>query len=321
MSQDTISPKVTVCVPVYNVEQYIQRCITSLQTQTLKDIEIIVVDDCSPDLSGRIVEDLATSDDRISIIRHQKNIGPARARETAYKKAKGDYVTFCDGDDALPPNALETLYHNAVEQSADIVSGNMSFIHLDGTSSVLLSVLKYGSKPIAVYQSLLRFEFRHNLCSKLFKTALLQDYVYDTRDYFTHGEDGFLFYQIVQNASKTIQIDDIVYHYHQNLQSSSNVNLSFHALECVIVANTGRVKACSHYPELTKDLQRAELSVMSSVFRNSHGQRKELQKLIKEYGLYRFISLKSIITCGNWRLMLKALYYIHLKGIPTLLSF
>jgi len=116
--------KFSVVVPVYNVEKYIGFCIESLQKQTLKEIEIILVDDGSPDKSGEICDLYAAKDARIIVI-HKKNGGVSAARNDGMDIAKGEYIIFCDSDDWLPENALEKLYNKGVEVNADIVIGNV----------------------------------------------------------------------------------------------------------------------------------------------------------------------------------------------------
>ena len=101
--------KFSIVVPIYNVEKYIGELIESLQKQTLKDIEIILVDDGSPDNSGKICDDYAAGDDRITVI-HKKNAGVSAARNDGLAIATGEYIMFCDSDDWLPLDALQKLY-------------------------------------------------------------------------------------------------------------------------------------------------------------------------------------------------------------------
>ena len=245
-------PKVSVCVPVYNVEQYIGRCIESIQRQSLEDIEIVVINDCSPDKSMDIVRKYAESDVRIKIVEHDKNHGPMVARRSSYMAATGDYITFCDSDDTLADGALERLYNAAVETMADIVSGVIEYIPTNDARYRWTNKLLYGTDKLSVFKSLLKDEFGHNLCSRLFRRELLQNYPYETFEKATNGEDGTLFYQVVGNACKIVAIDDVVYEYYQNLASSSNVRLTERALRSVSILNSIRVQTAGQYPELQK---------------------------------------------------------------------
>jgi glycosyltransferase involved in cell wall biosynthesis len=113
-------PKISVIIPVYNVEKYLRECLDSVIHQTLKDLEIICVNDGSTDGSLAILEEYAKKDSRIIIIK-QKNQGQGAARNRALKIAKGEYVQFLDSDDYLSKDACEILYHHANEKSLDML--------------------------------------------------------------------------------------------------------------------------------------------------------------------------------------------------------
>lgn len=118
--------KLSVIIPVYNVEQYIDKCIQSLLGQTLKDIEFIFVDDCSPDNSVTIIQKY--NDPRIKIIRHTINKYTAEARNTGIKNATGEYIAFIDSDDYIEKDFLEILYNLAKKNNADIAKGIIRYI-------------------------------------------------------------------------------------------------------------------------------------------------------------------------------------------------
>lgn len=113
------SPLVSVIVPVYKVEQYLEKCVQSIIEQTLKEIEIILVDDGSPDSCGEICEDLASRDRRITVL-HKRNGGLSDARNAGIRIARAEYVAFIDSDDYIDSDMMEILYSNAVQEEADI---------------------------------------------------------------------------------------------------------------------------------------------------------------------------------------------------------
>lgn len=119
------SPKVSVIVPVYNVEQYIEKCAESLFSQTLDDLEILFIDDCSPDSSVELIENTLkkypSRVDLTRIIRRTANGGQAAVRRQGIIEARGDYVIHCDGDDWVDEDLYEKMYLKAVEDNADIV--------------------------------------------------------------------------------------------------------------------------------------------------------------------------------------------------------
>jgi glycosyltransferase involved in cell wall biosynthesis len=121
------NPKVSIIVPVYNAEKYLERCVNSLKNQTLKDIEIILVDDSSTDASLEICNQMAIDDSRIKVI-HKANEGAGLARNAALAIASGEYIGFVDSDDFVELNMFETLYNKAVMYSSDLVMSGVIFV-------------------------------------------------------------------------------------------------------------------------------------------------------------------------------------------------
>ncbi len=118
---------VSVIIPVYNVEKYLQRCLDSVFNQTFSDLEIICVNDGSPDNSLAILQENAQKDKRIKII-SQSNQGLSQARNNAMKHVSGKYVAFLDSDDFYDDNFIESLYYEAEKEKADVVMTNTRYI-------------------------------------------------------------------------------------------------------------------------------------------------------------------------------------------------
>lgn len=116
---------ISVIVPVYNAEKFLDRCINSIQNNTYKNLQIILVDDGSVDNSGKICDEYSRKDNRITVI-HKKNAGTAAARNDALDIAKGDYIAFCDNDDYISPYFYETLLNALKETGADVVVSEMT---------------------------------------------------------------------------------------------------------------------------------------------------------------------------------------------------
>lgn len=117
-----MKPLVSVIVPIYNVEKYIDRCLNSIINQKLEDIEIILVDDGSPDNCPQICENYRKKDDRIKVI-HKENEGLGYARNSGIKIANGKYISFIDSDDYISEEFLYNLYTKAIEYDADACLG------------------------------------------------------------------------------------------------------------------------------------------------------------------------------------------------------
>jgi glycosyltransferase involved in cell wall biosynthesis len=120
------TPKISVIIPIYNAEQYVGDCLDSITSQSLQDLEIICVDDCSTDKTSQIIHSKAKDDQRIQICKNDMNMGAAAARNTGLKIARGKYISFVDADDRLLPDAYRRLYTNASNFSSDAAKGNMT---------------------------------------------------------------------------------------------------------------------------------------------------------------------------------------------------
>ena len=127
-----MSEKISIIIPVYNVEDYLPKCLNSLIYQTYQNLEIILVDDGSPDKCGKICDWYANKDKRIHVI-HKKNEGVARARNDGIEYATGDYISFIDSDDWIAKDAYEVLYQGLKKYHADCaVGGCVKVIDKDG---------------------------------------------------------------------------------------------------------------------------------------------------------------------------------------------
>ena len=116
--------KISIIIPVYNVEKYIAECLESVINQTYSNLEIICIDDCGSDNSMKIVQEYADKDNRIKIIRHEENSGLAPARNTGLNNADGDYILFLDSDDYLMPDIIQKMYDKIKSTDLDFVNSS-----------------------------------------------------------------------------------------------------------------------------------------------------------------------------------------------------
>ncbi len=306
-------PKISIVVPVYQAEKYISECIDSVINQSFSNWEMILVDDCGGDKSMDIVKDYAQKERRIRFIESDNNEGPMVARETGYKISKGEYVTFLDSDDTLPHNALEILLNKALESGADIVSGNIEYFYSDGTRKKWNNKLSCGGDKISIYKSILKGEFTHNLCGKLFFGDLLRDNKYSRLKHFTNGEDAIFFYEIVDYVSSAVAIPDVVYNYRQNPISSSQARLSIQRLENVIIANSMNYYRCLKYPELVKPAYQYFSRCLNEWYVNGYNKNGKLDKLIKKYDLEELVSPIYLFKNLPFEIFVKQLLKRYLK--------
>lgn len=287
--------KVSVVIPIYNVEDKVARCLESILTQSLHDLEIIVVDDGTPDNSMQVVDRYAAGDNRFRVVAHERNRGLMQARKTGYMMAEGDYVLFCDSDDYLPPRAVETFYNEAMRTGADVVSGDLTLVFPDDDRQEMRrSVLKYGSAMIPVYKSLLLDEYHHNLCGKLFRRSLLQDHDYTTIEHFTNGEDGFLFYQVMEHVGKVVHLQKPLYCYVQNDKSSTRFRYGENAIHSICMLNQLRLKLAEKYPEIRRYAQAKVSEVVSSLYARRYDKDANLDKYVVDCSLSGYASPGSV---------------------------
>ena len=173
-------PEVSVIIPVYNSEKYVEKCICSVMAQTLPELEIIIINDGSIDESGKILRKLAQKDSRI-ILLEQENKGVAAARNLGVEKATGKYLTFVDGDDYLQEDYIEKMYSLAEKETLDMVICGLTYVDEGG---------KELNKIIpGVYKRLENEEWTFRIsavCSHLYKRELWEKY--DVK--FQSGERG-----------------------------------------------------------------------------------------------------------------------------------
>ena len=294
--------KVSICIPVYNVEHLIGRCLDSVVQQSFSNLEIIIVNDCTPDNSMRIANQYAQKDHRIKIINHEKNLGLMMTRKTGYMAATGDYITFCDSDDYLPKYSVEKLITAAESNNADVVIGLINYI---GDSEMSFkSVLKYGNDKESVYKSLLRKEAIHNLWGKIYRREILQNYEYITYEGCINSEDLGAFYQIVNNCNTIITIDEDVYNYCQNNASSSLSVLSEKSLASMIRLRVVALEILEKYPRLRKDMYNWLLSDLNILY-PKYNKKGQLDKIVEQYGLSNYLKLRQLLVYGDFMNVIK----------------
>ena len=155
--------KVSIIVPVYKVEKYIGQCVESIQKQSFSDIEVILVDDGSPDKSGNICDEYAKNDTRIKVI-HKKNGGVSAARNDGLKIATGEYVIFADSDDYLPKTAIEELYNTVVKYKADVVIGDIILVYEDKEKYAHFFEKPFYTRKKTDIDNLIKTNFYANYC-------------------------------------------------------------------------------------------------------------------------------------------------------------
>ena len=224
-------PKVSIIVPVYNVEKYLTKCLDSLVNQTFEDLEILAVDDGSTDNSKKIIDLFAEKyPDKILQFKKQ-NGGQGSARNLGLQYAKGDYISFVDSDDWLDIDAIEKMYNIAIKEKSDIVICDMVDHFSDGTQKYY-NCTKYSSI----------YTVTPSACNKLFKKSIIEDIQFMSNVWY---EDFNFTTKILFKSPRISTIQKPYYHCNVRKTSTMNNNNSLKNLDMITVIDDLRQYAIS----------------------------------------------------------------------------
>lgn len=206
------NPVVSVIVPVYNVEAYLRRCVDSVLAQTLTDIEIILVDDGSPDNCPAICDEFTGKDNRVKAI-HQKNAGLSGARNTGLDTAKGEYVAFVDSDDYIAPEMFDNMLNALLKEDADISICGFQRVDENNRSrgegnSVPFCVLTGMDALEELYTP--NYQYFTIACNKLFKRSLFDTICFPADKLF---EDGYAAFRYYYASKRVVCLPECFYYY------------------------------------------------------------------------------------------------------------
>ncbi len=206
-------PLISVIVPVYNVVDYLERCVNSILAQTYTQFELIIVDDGSTDGSEDLCDVLATRDSRIICI-HKENGGLSSARNAALDISKGEYITFVDSDDMIAPNALEVLIQRALTSDSDIVltDSYFSFSDKDSAPKTFLIKEEKNQDNIQALQEVLCKSTRWEAWGHLFKSSLWSIIRFPQGKLY---EDLATIPYVILSADKVTSLSTAIYYYFQ----------------------------------------------------------------------------------------------------------
>lgn len=219
------SSLISVIVPVFRVEKYLPECIESILKQSYPNLEIVLVDDGSPDHSGAICDEFARKDSRIKVI-HQQNGGVTSARAAGFGISSGDLVCFVDSDDVLPENAVETLYQ-AMTPEVDIVVGE--YDEYDSFRNAVKTVFyPFTTMDREIYlRQMVKNLLPPSIWAKLYRRNLFTSESFAIPRSIIIGEDWLMNIQLAFSLERDVRfIRDIVYHYRYNPESVTQVRKS-----------------------------------------------------------------------------------------------
>ncbi len=245
---DNKRPLISIIVPIYNTEQFLNRCLESIINQSFKDFELILVDDGSTDSSRKICNEWLQKDNRIQVV-HKKNEGVTIARKTGIAYATGKWACFVDSDDTLPPNAIDVLTAQ-IRHDVDMVLGTVQTI---GTKALFYK--QFGEKHRTQYINiLLKHPEYWGPYSRLIRKSLFDDFIFNIPSEIKIGEDFIMNLRLAQKVRKVILLHDVVYYYiwrpSSAMANHSNLNLIYEELYITTTYE-------SIYPEYQKALRGA----------------------------------------------------------------
>lgn len=276
--------KISIVIPVYKVEKYLERCIKCIQAQTYTNWEAIFVDDGSPDRSGEICDLYAKEDERIKVI-HKENAGVASARNTGIESATGDYIAFIDSDDYAHPKYLEILYQLMEENKADLAivgyklsyGDDMEELEVKGSLEVLNSL-----------QAIQKIMENQQFCSpwsKLYKKALFHNIKYPDGAIY---EDLMTAFEIFQAAAKIVYQNIPLYYYFQVSESITRSKFHYGKLDEAEALLKQYEFIKGHFPEIADEARYKYLY-------NIYGHILCLVKAEDEFGKKKFLEFCSIM--------------------------
>lgn len=319
-------PLLSVIVPVYNVEDYLSKCIDSLIVQTLKDIEIILVNDGSIDKSGDICDKYRLKDNRIKVI-HKENGGLSDARNVGIDIARGKYISFIDSDDWIEPKMFEILYSLAIKNEADIVQGDYIKVYDENVivNNISERITKYNSEQI----------LNELYGPNYIKTVIVWNKIYKRELFneirFPKGklcEDEFTTYKILHNANLIIDTNIPMYYYRQREGSIMNSNFNIRRLDGLealkerkeyFIRNKLTELSCKAEAQLCRTMKDFYIKIHSSNIKDKSYLLKILNREVRE-NYFKFIKNKEISIKEKLTLTLailnnKLFFYLQKKKL------
>lgn len=278
---------ISIIVPVYNAEKYLENTLNSVYSQSYKDWELILIDDGSDDSSPEICDKAALSP-KVKII-HKPNGGLSSSRNAGLKIANGDFIYFLDADDIIPPDSLLSLITAYKNKEADIICGKILKFKNSYFPKITKSYNPIKLREYTPYEAVKMVLYQNNLdnsvCGKLFASHLWKDLKFKEKTYY---EDLDIFYKLFFKANRIITIENIVYLYRQHdLSYIHTFNIERKDMLAVTESIVGYMK--TEYPSLVSAAQSRQLSanfnmlmLISANYNHLNPEEKNKAKIISD---------------------------------------
>ena len=305
---------ISVIIPVYRVERYLCECLDSVLSQDYDKLEVILIDDGSPDRSGAICEEYAARDSRVKVI-HQKNGGAAAAKNAGLRIAAGEYLSFVDSDDTLEPGAYRYMHSLLRETGADVVQCAFRDVYVGRMEDQIFRQGRIEEDKFSYLTRLPEDWTCSLLWNKLYKRSLYQGV------FFEEGhriDDEYFTYQGILRAEKIVVDDQIIYNYRRRLSGAmaspaAREQLIFDRADSM---NKRRVKVKAILPQLKKTYDRTYLDALGYLSKSPDNTVKSLTMLKKRLKDYFREPGNSIPSPYLW----KSLFRLAMNAPEKLLS-
>lgn len=275
-------PKVSVVVPIFGVEKYIERCTRSLFEQTLEDMEFVFVDDCTKDNSiavlEKVIDNYPNRKFQIKIIHHEQNKGLSYARKTGVDNATGYYIGFCDSDDWVDRTMYEKLYNRAISGNFDYVKCGHTISDGENSLEKVLVSFSDNDDRDKVLSQLLRWKGINSIWDTLIKREIYSNNICYTKNAML--EDFFISIQLISNSSLFGTVQEPLYYYYQNPDSICSVPTKDAVLKRCKQAEDNILWAIEYLNNNYNDKYNKKLTILKSI------PRRMLVPIMNDYSNY-----------------------------------
>lgn len=300
---------VSIIVPVYNAEKYIDNCVTSVVNQTYSKWELLLIDDGSFDSSGMICDNYSRLNSRIRVV-HQKNLGVSAARNRGIECAEGEYIAFLDVDDALPQESLKTLVNSLIDNNADVAMGITCGEKWENHSGVEIWKGEDG-----IRYSLMDDSYTCAAWGKLYRRELIGETRFDRE--IKINEDSLFVFQIMCKKPVCVCVNKEIYQYIQVSGSASRSAFSEKYFDILKVSDLKYKKIEEQFPkmhDLAKNmLLKARMNVLRLLAVRTRDEYRDVEKKLLEYILdNKEDYIPSSKECNQWMFILSHhLFYVY----------
>lgn len=300
---------VSIIVPVYNAEKYIDNCVTSVVNQTYSKWELLLIDDGSFDSSGMICDNYSRLNSRIRVV-HQKNLGVSAARNRGIECAEGEYIAFLDVDDALPQESLKTLVNSLIDNNADVAMGITCGEKWENHSGVEIWKGEDG-----IQYSLMDDPYTCAAWGKLYRRELIGETRFDRK--IKINEDSLFVFQIMCKKPVCVCVNKEIYQYIQVPGSASRSAFSEKYFDILKVSDLKYKKIEEQFPQmhdLAKNmLLKARMNMLRLLAVRTRDEYRDVEKKLLEYILdNKEDYIPSSKECNQWMFILSHhLFYVY----------